>query len=233
MQKFTMKHGYKIIFIGDSITDCDRRGQQAPYGDGYVKMLRTLIITEWPDLDIQWVNKGVSGNSIIDQQTRWEDDVIREQPDWLSILIGINDLHGYLNNQSDGISPTRYRAVYEEILDRTIQKTHAKIFLGTPFYMSIDQSFDSTRSQVLRILPEYIAVVAQLAAQYDACVIGLHTLFQKQLTFRNADEVAYEPVHPNAVGHLMIAQRIFKTFNEQTTYFSSIDLTEETRIVDE
>jgi len=39
---FKIKSGEKFIFIGDSITDCGRRAEFAPLGNGYVFMVVNL-----------------------------------------------------------------------------------------------------------------------------------------------------------------------------------------------
>ena len=91
-----IKNGQKVLFIGDSITDCGRRDSQRPLGNGYVKLFADLMIIQEPAKQITIVNKGISGDNVVGLRNRWTDDVLRNQPDWLSIKIGINDLHGYL-----------------------------------------------------------------------------------------------------------------------------------------
>lgn len=208
MGELCLQHGQKFVLIGDSITDCGRQAQDAPYGNGYVSMLRALVISGWPERDLQWVNKGIGGNTIADLQARWEDDVIREQPDWLSIKIGINDIHNYLEEADTGISPERFRSSYEELLNRTAARTSAKLILITPFYISTDHAPNSRPSQVLGLLPEYLATVEAMASQYGARLVNLHQMFQRQLTYRAPEKFCPEPVHPNAVGHLLIAREI-------------------------
>lgn len=35
--------GSKVVFIEDSITDCGRRGAEAPLGAGYVRLFTELV----------------------------------------------------------------------------------------------------------------------------------------------------------------------------------------------
>lgn len=35
---------------------------------------------------------GIGGNTILDLAVRWERDVLDRRPDWLSVIIGINDV---------------------------------------------------------------------------------------------------------------------------------------------
>src|SRR4051794_18296269 len=68
--------GQRVVFIGDSITDCDRRGAAAPYGDGYVDLVRSLVTARHPELGLSWVNRGIGGDTIRDLAARWDADAI-------------------------------------------------------------------------------------------------------------------------------------------------------------
>jgi hypothetical protein len=54
--------GQRLLFIGDSITDCGRTGPAAPYGDGYVSLLRALVTVRHAERDLTWINRGVAGD---------------------------------------------------------------------------------------------------------------------------------------------------------------------------
>ena len=93
----------KIVLIGDSITDCGRRNEPfAPYGAGYVKFVRALLLARYPELGLEVVNRGIGGNTVRDLARRWDEDVIAEQPDWLSVKIGINDVWRTMTGRHDG-----------------------------------------------------------------------------------------------------------------------------------
>lgn len=82
----------KIVFFGDSITDCDRdRNDETSLGNGYVKILADKLRPIYPDKDIELVNKGISGNEVCDLLARVKSDVIDLKPDAVVIMIGINN----------------------------------------------------------------------------------------------------------------------------------------------
>ena len=203
--------GETVLFIGDSITDCGRRAAERPYGSGYVSLVIEAITAQYPERDIRFINKGIGGNRVTDLQLRWQDDVIRFSPDWLSVKIGINDLHTHLRGMDASVSPAKFREVYDEILARAADKISPKLVLIDPFYISIDTSGRSFRSEVLAIIPEYVQVVADMAEKYGARRVKTHEMFQRLIRFHAADSFCPEPVHPNRAGHLAIALELMKT----------------------
>ncbi len=214
MGSFPVKAGQTFLCIGDSITDCGRRAQLAPFGDGYMSLFRELAIVRHPERNIRWINRGISGNRVSDLRNRWEDDVIREKPDWLSIKIGINDLHSHLGNGEKKDAPDAFRQNYTEILERTKDATKARIVLIEPFYLSKDVEGESQRTRVLRLLPEYLKVVRGMAAKYKALHVPTQQIFEVQMKHRAPNDFAPEPVHPYRLGHLVIAHALYETLCE-------------------
>src|SRR3954452_17883523 len=87
----------KLLMIGDSITDCERarpvgEGLFAALGKGYVSLVDALLGATYPEREIRVVNMGSSGNTVRDLKSRWRTDVLDLRPDWLSMMIGINDV---------------------------------------------------------------------------------------------------------------------------------------------
>lgn len=209
---FAIEPGQTVLFTGDSITDCGRRAEHRPLGAGYVRMAVDLINARHPDNGCRFINTGIGGNIVRDLFDRWTDDCIRHQPDWLSIMIGINDLNRYLSNNPDSYDVATYRDYYEKILTRVEEETDAQLVLMTPFYMSTagPDPAEGYRGRVMKIIPEYVEVVADLADAFDARLVETHAMFQRQLEFHRSDEFCDEPVHPNATGHLLIAYEWLK-----------------------
>lgn len=210
MGDLCIQDGQKILFIGDSITDCGRRDVAAPLGNGYVNFFTQLVMAYYPERDIKYINTGIGGNRITHLKERWEEDALAHNPDWLSIKIGINDLHSYLGNDPTGVSPELYAEIFDELMQKTKERINCKFILIDPFYISTDFAGNSFESKVLNILPEYIKTVHNMSEKYNAILVKTHDMFQKQLQYRSASTFCPEPVHPNAVGHLLIAVEVFK-----------------------
>ncbi|KPK83534.1 MAG: hypothetical protein AMJ81_08030 [Phycisphaerae bacterium SM23_33] len=208
--KLAVRDGQTVVFIGDSITDCGRRAQAAPLGEGYVSMAAALVAARYPERQISFINQGIGGDVSVGLRDRWADDVLVHRPDWVSVLVGINDLHRTLRGDPAAVPPELYRQAYDDCLQRTADGASARLILMDPFYMSRENSPHSMRSKVLELLPDYIAVVADLAKKHAAIRVRLHQAFGRVLRHHPADFVCPEPVHPNRTGHLIIAHEWLK-----------------------
>jgi lysophospholipase L1-like esterase len=205
-----IKNNETILFIGDSITDCGRISDHRPLGNGYVQQFHDLVIAREPAKKIIIINRGVSGNRIQDLQNRWTDDVLGHRPQWLSVKIGINDLHGYLFGASAENAPKYFEQAYEEVLSRTKKQLPAcGLLLVDPFYISRESSKASPRRAVLQLIAEYIKVVHKMSRRYKTRLVKTHDIFQKCLKTHDPDLFCPEPVHPNATGHAVIANEIY------------------------
>ena len=209
---FAIRPGQTVLFVGDSITDCGRRAEAAPLGDGYVSIVADLITARHPAHSLTIINKGIGGNTVADLAGRWSDDVIRHRPDWVSVKIGINDIHCWLRSVEDrAVSPEQFSELYDHILDRVKRHTKARIVLVDPFYISTDRDPMSFRSSVLKHLPKYIKTVAAMSRKYRARRVRTHDMFQRLLKHHEPDEFCPEPVHPNRTGHTGIAHAWLQT----------------------
>ena len=208
MSDFWIEGGETMLFIGDSITDCGRRGAEAPLGSGYVSLFAEMATARYPECAIQYINKGIDGNKVSDLVERWRDDVLFHEPDRLSIKIGINDLHSHLRGFEGAVSPELFAELYDEVLAVTQQELGCPVVLLTPFYISRDQSGQTLQSQVLELLPRYIETVEALSEKYGTRLVRLQEVFAQQLAHREADVFCPEPVHPNRGGHLVIAEAL-------------------------
>ena len=209
MSDFLIQDGQTVVLIGDSITDTGRRAEHAPYGWGYVKLSSDLITARYPDRTITYFNEGIGGNTVADLHARWQTDCLSHQPDWVTCMIGINDLHRVLRGDQTAVPVDQYENLYRDIL-RQAADAGARLLLLDPFYICSRDTAGEWENQVLDLLAEYIAVVHQLAADFHALHVPTHDLFQEQLKYRPAEVFCPEPVHPNPTGHMVIAHALLR-----------------------
>jgi lysophospholipase L1-like esterase len=191
----------KILFIGDSITDCGRRDAAAPYGDGYMSMVRNAVLARYPELGLTFANRGVGGDTTRDLAARWDRDVIAEQPDWLSIKIGINDVWRRFGANVDQAVPlAEYTATLRRLLDHTGAAIGARLILMEPYMIEADRTHPM-RAEMDR----YGEAVRQLAADYGAVLVPTQAAFDAALTHTSPADWAQDQIHPNGPGHMVIA----------------------------
>lgn len=210
-----LRTGQTLLFIGDSITDCGRRGANAPLGAGYVKFFHDLLAIREPQKNVNIINKGIGGNRVTHLRDRWSDDVLRHRPDWLSVKIGINDLHSVAKNREEPVPVKLFEEAYDEILSRTRKKLpRTRILLIDPFYISRETSPTSFRKTVLDLMPKYLRVVEKMSRKYKTHRVKTHEMFQKLLKHHEPDLFCPEPVHPNPTGHLAVAEAVYAALSK-------------------
>ena len=135
MESLCFGAGEKIVFIGDSITDCGRRTEQdGPFGRGYVNLAQAFLHARYPAHRLTIVNRGIGGNTVRDLAARWQEDVLNEEPDWLSVKIGINDVGRLIvGNLADHVPLDEYEATYRSLLRQTPAAANGKLILMEPY----------------------------------------------------------------------------------------------------
>ena len=196
--------GDTILFTGDSITDCGRAwpvGERAGLGDGYVAFVDSLLSAYRPDVHIRVLNTGISGNRVVDLESRWRKDVLDLGPDWLTVLIGINDVwcqfDPVLGPYQDTIE--RYESVYRRLLECTRPDLQGLVLMS-PYLV------EPNRDDPMRIrMDAYGNVVKRLASEFDAVFVNLQAAFDRYLSHRPPQSLCDDRVHPNMTGHMIIA----------------------------
>ena len=207
MSELFLEPDQKLVMIGDSITDCGRRdGPHAPYGAGYVSMVRNFLIARYPDYGLTVENRGVGGNTVRDLDARWQADVLDEDPDVLSVKIGINDVWRHVTNQLDEAVPLEeYEATYRRLLTAAEDRCASQLILVDPYVLETDRQ-DPFRAMVDR----YIDVVHGLAEEFEAVSVRTQEAFDEALAKQPSEFWADDRVHPFPYGHAVIARAFLK-----------------------
>jgi lysophospholipase L1-like esterase len=198
----------KLVMIGDSITDVERarpigEGRDPALGRGYVAMVDALLGAVYPDHWVRVVNMGISGNTTRDLKNRWQTDVLDLKPDWLSIMIGANDVW----RQYDSPRQTDKHVLideYEKNLTDLITMTKPTLkglVLLTPYYIEANKQ-DAMRAT----MDKYGAVVKKLAAAHGAVLVDTQAAFDDVLKYYYPATINWDRVHPNQMGAAVIAR---------------------------
>lgn len=200
----------KWVFIGDSITDCERarpvgEGLFGANGKGYVSLVDAMLQSTCPEKNIRVVNMGCSGNQVRNLKDRWKTDVIDLKPDWLCILIGINDVwRGFdiplLTEQH--VPPANYESGLEELI-LSVRPSLAGLVLATPYMI------EPNRNDPMRARMDVMGgIVKRLALRHDAVLVDVQAAFDEFLLHRHPMSLAWDRIHPNPTGHMIITKAI-------------------------
>lgn len=212
-----LKDGDRYLFMGDSITDAGRRDTPSGLGNGYAAIVPGLVAAKAPGLQVDWMNRGISGNTLLELEERWEEDCLALEPTWMSMLIGINDLHRHLFFEDEDrlrCSPAQYAERYEKLLSQVREACGTKFILLEPFYFTAPPGEGDNQRAVLEIIPEYLQVVHDLAAKFEAKLVRTHEWGQEIIAQRGSALLCAEPVHPNLTGHAAMASWVLKALKE-------------------
>lgn len=210
MSRFPIRGRQRVVFAGASITDADRVAFP-PLGQGYVRCFVDVVRYHHPALEVVWINRGVGGDITRDLLQRWERDVIAERPDWLVLMIGINDCVGLMDHPAAEMHE-RYRLELAQLLG-TARACGARLVVLDPFYVASPAgpwAASPEQLAILRRLVGYQRVVAELALEHGAWHVRTQHMLARQLAHRPPGDLAPEPVHPNPTGHTLIALELYR-----------------------
>jgi lysophospholipase L1-like esterase len=190
-----------ILFIGDSITDCGRDYKNInSMGGGYTKFIAARLQMELPELELNFINTGISGHRVKDLQNRWEKDCIAHKPSFVSILVGINDVWRRYDSNSP-VSVEDFTETYRSILKDVKDKFDAGIIMLEPFLLQHPKNIQHFRED----LDPKIAAVRNLALEFADVYIPLDGLFASASCRQKPEYWSGDGIHPSDAGHMLIA----------------------------
>ena len=194
----------RILFQGDSITDGNRGRNTDPnhiLGHGYVFIIAARHGAAFPEAKLDFMNRGISGNTVLDLEKRWQTDTLDLKPDLLSILIGVND-------EGKGVPLDQYEQVYDKLItEAKAANPNLKLVLCAPFMKP-----NGNISENLRKRQE---IVAQLAKRHGAALVNFQPIFDEAAKRAPADYWVWDRVHPTYRGHQLMAdewERVVREF---------------------
>lgn len=209
----------RILFQGDSITDCGRdRGNFYSMGGGYPNLVKASLSYDCPN-EYEFINRGISGNRIVDVYARIKADFINLKPDYASILIGVNDTWHEINCEN-GVETEKFERVYTMLVDEIITACpDIKLIVMAPYVIEgastcnceeIPDRWDFFKADVA----EKAAVAKKIAEKYNLPLIELQPIFDQAGKKAPNDYWAGDGVHPTAAGHELIKRVWLEKFEE-------------------
>lgn len=201
-------HGASLAFLGDSITAAD---------PGYTRLFASLLASLHPDRNVRFHYAGVSGNRVGDLLGRLQRDVLRYEPDWVTVSIGVNDVW---HRPGGGTSVSDFARDDRLLLHRIVDAGVRPIVL-TPTVI-----FEDLGNEKNRELLELVQLEREVAHEVGAAVCDLNTIFRRAIEARRRalPEAVWpmgpdgttrfytaDGVHMNLAGNALMALSLLET----------------------
>ena len=223
-----------ILFQGDSITDCGRirveesrapikdfickLQKKTPLGPGYPAKVAEELQKEFPGL-YKYENRGVGGDTIINVYARIVRDIINLKPDYMSLLVGVNDVWRSIDN-NHGTGAARFEKVYDIVLSELREELpDMKIMIMEPYLLEgpasvnipeMPERYETFKKGVTEVAD----ITRKLAEKYDCKFVELQSKLDEVAKVKGAAYLSGDGVHPSDAGHELIKNEWIKAFNE-------------------
>lgn len=223
-----------ILFIGDSITDgnwgspgkypcsSDERNKtdlNHVLGHGYAEMISGFMGGEFPDSGYNFINRGISGETLEQIAARWEKDAMAYDPVLISLLCGTNNIHFWLESKPEDISEFDI-GQYMDQLDSLVVLTRNRlpettIVLCTPF---VAKAGWSGRAGDFDLRKQGVDTIASLTRKYvqdlgdpDLKLVDFNALLEELYKENpSAEYWVWDGIHPTTPMHYRMAKEWIK-----------------------
>ncbi len=233
LEKFTSKQNDyyiagvpTIAFLGDSVTHgCfeiyvkNRKIETVvDPQSGYPEKLRTIFHNLYPDVPVNIINAGISGDTASNALNRLQRDVLNFNPDLVVVCFGLNDamqgaagLEVYQNALCEIFE--RLKSIHSEIIFMTPNLTSDKVeipFSDTILDSAVSSVIENEREEWLN---KYLESAKKVAENQNIPVCDCHAIWK--ILIKNGVNVNHllsnRVNHPTRELHWLFAYELVKT----------------------
>ena len=191
-----------LLFLGDSITDCNHCFDPENLGSGYVRMISEKMNT--PDKKYQVLNKGNDGFTVPALRRLWKHICLNITPDFITILIGINDLAVIKNT---GIIPAvalaEFRKQYQLLIDEIRVTCDCPILLMEPFIFPYPAEYSTWEPELHKMSD----MIRQISADNHLPFLPLWSDLMTSAKTDSYKKITTDGIHLTKTGHQLLANR--------------------------
>ena len=193
-----IKRNSLVLFQGDSVTDCHRdRTDYYSLGDSYVK----IINEEFKKYNISVLNRAISGNRVDNLLDRFEKDFKEISPNYLFLLIGVNDTwHNYPNSKNNDV----FYQEYDLLLSKIKNEMNCEVVILEPFIIGSIKEITCMRKDLL----DKIEIIRELTKKYQYELITFENRFAEEMIDKDEGLFSLEGIHPKELGYKLMAETI-------------------------
>lgn len=206
--------GKRILFTGDSITDGNRYKDEKDrwdlnhqIGHSYAYIVNAVLGSLYPERGYEFLNRGISGNRILDLYGRMYEDIVELKPDIVSILIGVNDgpqaEHARVATGAEKYG-TLYRMMVRELKEAL---PDVQLVICEPFLGQNGPAYDSDTALWKQCMAGYQKEARDIAQESGAVFVPLQERFDEAFEKQDTAYWIWDGVHPTENGHGLIARQ--------------------------
>ena len=189
----------RVLFQGDSITDAGRdRNNPEHLGGGYPKFVAGTLALDHPG-EFEFLNRGISGNRIVDVYARIKADIINLKPDVMSIMIGVNDVWHELSRQN-GVAAEKFERFYDMLIQEVKEALpDLKVMILSPYVMPGTATEALGLEEFQKEVALRAAAAKRIAEKYGFAYVEMQKKFEEAAKGDIA-RLTTDGVHPVAGG---------------------------------
>ena len=192
-----LKNGTPIKYVafGDSITaGGDSTSPTRIYFNRWVNHLKD----KYKKANITVVNGATGGDTTVQGLERFNDKVLKENPDLISIAFGMND------NNTIGISPSAYKDNLNIMIKKLkAQNPNVEIILLSCFSPN-DKWFYNSKQ-----MPQFAKVTQEVAKENETAFVNIYSTFKRFTDIKGQSSMLGNNInHPTDFGHWVYEQAI-------------------------
>lgn len=203
-----VKNGYRILFIGDSITDIkfNRKFNYKIHGRK-VYALQTAKQLKNKYKNLKFFYRGIASNRTYHLYDRLTKDCIDLKPNLIVMLIGVNDAWEHYVPEQYPLLLRPMEPHIKEIYRRlNAELPDTQLLVLLPFLIDTVPEKEPFHN----VLDEYRQLLADMAVRAGADIIDLQEVFNKAQKEIPPEKLAVDGVHPTNLGHKVIADEVLK-----------------------
>jgi len=141
--------------------------------------------------------------------------VLDLKPDWVSIMIGINDVWRQFDiplMTEIHVLPAEYEATLDELVAKTVPAVRGLVLM-TPYYLEPNRK-DAMRAR----MDQYGQIVKKIAAKHGTLFVDTQAAMDRILAHYYPATLGWDRVHANVVGHTALARAFLNALGFKWTH---------------
>ena len=188
-------------------------------GNGYPYLVRAHYGLDKPG-QFEIVNRGISGNRSVDVYARIKADIINLKPDYMSILMGVNDVWHELAI-GNGVATPKFEKIYTMLIEEVLEALpDIKLMILEPYALpgaATEGVLEDGRDKYAvfrKDTEDKAAACRRVAEKFSIPFVPLQAKLDEMQKAYGTESVSGDGVHPNVTGHLLIARAWMEAFEK-------------------